>query len=210
MKKTTRKSILIIAYSILLCVTISFAWILAVEPNVVQNVNINYDDDDQLIIAPSDIEGQIIVTNGNGEEVQLDENFSIQSNEIIPNSVVPFKIRLRNNTELATKIDLSIVGIEVSNEKILNVVYFSATPSSGWTTNVPLSVYKQFGDAQKGTVNDRYSMKVMEEITLRPTDTNNEQDCLEFSCYLYFDGETMTNEHKNITLSLGAFRITQK
>lgn len=209
-KKSLGKSIWIIAYSILLCVSVSVAWILAVKPNVVQDVKIDYDGKGTLVIAPSDIEGEVIVTNDDGEEVPLDENFSVKSNEVIPNGIIPFKMRLRNNTDVVTKIDISIVGIKVGKEDLLSVVYFSANPTTGWQeNNKPLSVYKQLGDATKGSTNT-YSLKVFEGVTLRPTEKSNDSDYLELSCYLYFDGEQMTNAHQNIALTLGAFRITQK
>ena len=209
-KRTLGKSIWIITYSILLCVTVSVAWILNMKPNVVENIIIDYDTNGQLIIAPMEISGKVYVTNEYGKEVELDEDFSVTPNEVVPNSVIPFKIRLRNNTASALKVDVSLVGIEVNNEKILSVVYFSATPSAGWTAEMPKSVYKQLGEATKGTLTDTYSIKAIENVTLRSTDTQNQLDYMEFSCYLYFDGETMTNEYQNVNLTIGAFRITQR
>lgn len=209
-KKNLGKSIFIIAYTLLLCVTVSFAWILAIKPNIVQNVNINYNDDNKLIIAPSDIEGAVYVVNEKGEEVELTSDFHIDPKDVLPNSIIDFKIRLKNNTDNLTKIDVSLVGITTSRETLLNVVYFSATPSTGWGKDAPHSEYKQLGDAKKSQTSETYSLTVLNEISLRSTDKENEEDYLEFSCYFFFDPETMTNEHQNTELVIGAFRITQK
>ncbi len=209
-KKNLGKSIFIIAYTLLLCVTVSFAWILAIKPNIVENVKVNYDDDHKLIIAPLDIEGAIYVVNERGEEVELTEDFHIDSKDVLPNSIIDFKIRLRNNTDSWAKIDVSLVGIVASRETLLNVVYFSATPSTGWGETVPQSEYKQLGDAKKSQTGETYSLTVLDEISLRSTDKKDKQDYLEFSCYFFFDPETMTNEHQNSNLTIGAFRITQR
>ena len=76
-KKNLIKSIFILTYTVLLCVTVSFAWILAVKSNIVRELKIDYKDGGKLIIAPSDIEGAVYVTNEFGEEVELTEEFKI-------------------------------------------------------------------------------------------------------------------------------------
>ena len=207
-KRTLIKSILIISYCVLLSVVASFAWMLAVKPNIVEHADINYDDRGKLVVAPTNIEGKVIVTNEEGVDVELDENFVIKPSEIVPNSIGPFRIRFRNNTETPTKIDLSIVGITVDKESLLEVMYLSAVPTRGWST-APLAVYKQMTDAKIGATGKTFSMKVLESVQLRPTSKIDKTDYLELSCYFYFDGELMTNEHQNITLSLRTFRITQ-
>ncbi len=210
-KRSLGKSIFILAYTILLCVTVSFAWILAQKPNEVQRVDIDYSEKGKLVIAPTDIEGSVYVTTSEGEEIELTQDFKISSSEVLPNSVIPFKIRLKNNTDSVTRVDVSIVGIQTSRANLLDVVFFSATPSTGWTeTNVPNSVYKQLGEANQSSSTGKYSLSVLSGISLRTTDKEKEDDYLEFSCYFYFDGETMGNEHQNADLTIGAFRIIQK
>lgn len=201
---------MMLVYALILCVTVSFAWILAIEPNVVKDVLIDYDEAGKLVIAPPNIEGEIYITDKDGNDVLLDENFEVSPNEVLPNSVIPFKLRLKNNTDAPAKVDISIVGVSTNRESILEVVFFSSTPTSGWGSNVPPSRYIQLGDATKNEQNNTYSLMLMSDLSLRSTDKENEKDYLEFSCYFYFDGETMVNEHQNANLTIGAFRVMQR
>lgn len=209
-KKNLIKSIFILAYTILLCVTVSFAWILAVKPNIIRELKIDYKDGGKLIIAPSDIEGAVYVTNELGEEVELTDEFKIEPKDVLPNSVVSFKIRLKNNTDNYTKVDVSLVGLKPSDENLLSVVYFAAMPSTGWGDSAPTSVYKQLGDANKSSTGETYNLTILSEISLPTTDKKNDNDYLELSCYFFFDPDTMTNEHQNANLKIGAFRIMQR
>ena len=202
------KRIIALVYAILLCVTVSFAWILTEEENIVDDVIVGYDDG-KLVIASKDIEGKIIIADEQGNETELTEDYFFSPTEILPNSVIAFSLRIKNNAYEEMVVDISMVGISAENVSLLDVVYFSATPSSGWEGETPSSVYVKLGDAalaQDGT----YTLNVAAAVRLRSTEPLNEDDYMEYECYFYFDGESMTNVHQNIDLSVGAIRISQR
>jgi len=208
-KSELTKRIFALVYAILLCVTVSFAWILTEEENVVKDVTVGYGDG-KLVVASKDISGKLIITDDAGNETELNEDYFFSSTEILPNSVIAFSLRIKNNSYEEMVVDISIVGISPEDAKILDVVYFSATPSSGWKNETPPAVYVKLGDAQYNTVDSTYTLSVSKSVLLRPTEPLNEDDYMEYACYLYFDGETMTNVHQDIDLSIGAIRISQR
>ena len=207
-KREVGKRIIALVYAILLCVCVSFAWILTEKENIVKDVTIGYNDG-RLVIAPPDIQGKIIITDEAGNESELTEDFKFDSTDVLPNSVIAFTLRIKNNAYNDNIIDISIVGISPEKAEILDVVYFSATPSSGWKTNTPPSTYTGLADAKLGA-DGTYSLTIAKAVVLRPTEVNNPDDCMEYECYFYFDGETMTNAHQDIDLGIGAIRLIQR
>ena len=107
-------------------------------------------------------------------------------------------------------VNITFVGITAENPSILDVVYFSATPSTGWKENTPPSTYINLGDAVYNEVDGTYTLTVLTTVVLRPTEVLNEDDYMGYECYFYFDGEAMTNAHQDANLEIGAIRISQK
>ncbi len=208
-KSELTKRIFALVYAILLCVTVSFAWILTEEENIVEHVIVGYGDG-KLVIASKDISGKLIIADENGNETELNEDYFFSSTEILPNSVIAFSLRIKNNSYEDMVVDISIVGISPEDVKILDVVFFSATPASGWKNETPQAVYVKLGDAKYNEQDGTYTLSVAKAVRLRPTEPLNEDDYLEYECYLYFDGETMTNVHQDIDLDIGAVRISQR
>jgi len=208
-KKEITKRIIALVYALLLCVTVSFAWILTEKENIVEDVIVGYNNGN-LVIAAKDISGKLVISDDEGNETVLDQEYLFSPTEIIPNSVVAFSLRIKNNSYDEMMANISVVGITAEDAKILDVVYFSAQPSSGWGDVTPQSVYVKLGDANYNELDRSYSLTVASSVLLRPTEPLNEDDYMEYECYLYFDGDTMTNEHQDIKLSIGSIRISQR
>lgn len=203
------KRIIALIYAILLCVTVSFAWILSEKENIVKDVTIGYNDG-KLVIAPTDIQGKVIISDSFGNETELTDDFEFNPTDIIPNSIIAFSLRLRNNSYMEIPVNITFVGITAENASILDVVYFSATPSTGWKENTPPSTYINLGDAVYNEVDGTYTLTVLTTVVLRPTEVLNEDDYMGYECYFYFDGEAMTNAHQDVNLEIGTIRISQK
>ena len=203
------KRIIALIYAILLCVTVSFAWILSEKENIVKDVTVGYNDG-KLVIAPTDIQGKVIISDSMGNETELTDEFVFNPTDIIPNSIIAFSLRLRNNSYMEIPVNITFVGITAENPSILDVVYFSATPSTGWKENTPPSTYINLGDAVLNEVDGTYTLTVLTTVVLRPTEVLNEDDYMGYECYFYFDGEAMTNAHQDVNLEIGTIRISQK
>jgi len=132
-KKEITKRIIALVYALLLCVTVSFAWILTEKENIVEDVIVGYNNGN-LVIAAKDISGKLVISDDEGNETVLDQEYLFSPTEIIPNSVVAFSLRIKNNSYDEMMANISVVGITAEDAKILDVVYFSAQPSSGWGT----------------------------------------------------------------------------
>lgn len=208
-KSEILKRIFALAYAILLCVTVSFAWILTEEENVVKDVEVGYGNG-MLTVASKDISGKLIITDDEGNETELNDKYLFSSTDILPNSVIAFSLRIKNNSYEDMVVDISMVGISPEDAKILDVVYFSATPASGWKNESPQAVYVKLGEANLNQADNTYTLSIAKAVILHPTEPLNEDDYMEYECYLYFDGETMTNVHQDISLSIGAIRISQR
>ena len=208
-KKEMSKRIIALIYAILLCVTVSFAWILSEKENIVKDVTVGYNDG-KLVIAPTDIQGKVIISDSMGNETELTDEFVFNPTDIIPNSIIAFSLRLRNNSYMEIPVNITFVGITAENPSILDVVYFSATPSTGWKENTPPSTYINLGDAVLNEVDGTYTLTVLTTVVLRPTEVLNEDDYMGYECYFYFDGEAMTNAHQDVNLEIGTIRISQK
>ena len=207
-----KKYLLIFLYVLLLGVTVSFAWMLSNEINIVESVDIDYNKEgNNLVVAPKNLEVEIYMVNELGEDVLVTDKLNFDS--IAPHSVVPFKIRFRNHMNKPVIVDVALSGITCSRESILDVVFVSAVASTGWAdysyTERPNPVYEKLSVSSATQEEDEtiYSFKFLQNFSVPPTIGDN---YLEMSCYFYFDGETMMIYHQDTILSIGQFRITQK
>ena len=203
------KRIIALVYAILLCVTVSFAWILTEEENIVDDVIVGYDDG-KLVIASKDVDGKImIIDEKSGTATELTENYFSPA-DILPNGIIPFSLRIKNNAYEDLIVDISIIGIAPEDVKILDVVYFSATPTTGWGDSRPHAEYVLLSEARLNTIDGTYTLDIAKGVRLSPTEPLNDDDYMAYECYFYFDAEKMTNEHQNIDLNIGAIRISQR
>lgn len=222
-----KKKILIAAYSVLLCVTISFAWILNPERNVSDSFFIEYggDSENSLVISPKDIEMLVYAQRseqwrlvGSSADKNEGENlFRVESQKVIPNSSVPFRIRLKNKSEKTVKLRITLTGI-VCDKTLLegDIIYASAIGSmeySKYNVNTPASVYLCLNkdgeivstDDEKNTV--MYNLVLYETVEIPVTENN---DYVELDCYFYFDKDRMTNVCQNKTFYVSSFRAEQQ
>lgn len=208
----SKKYLLIFVYILLLGITVSFAWMLSNEVNIVESVNIDYNKEgNNLVVAPKNLEVEIYMADENGEDQLVTDRIKFKG--VAPHSLVPFKIRFQNHTSKPVKVDVALSGITSTRSDLLDVVFVSAVGSTGWGdysyTERPAPVYEKLSvstfieeDSKKV-----YTFRFLSNFSVPQTAEDN---YLEMSCYFYFDGEMMKNYHQNSVLTIGQFRITQK
>ena len=222
-----KKKILIAAYSVLLCITVSFAWILNPERNVSDSFFIEYGGDsaNSLVVSPKDIEMLVYaqrseqwkLVGSSSDKKDGEDLFKVDAQTIIPNSSVPFRIRLKNKSEKTVKVRITLTGI-VCDKTLVDqeIIYTSALGSieySKYDVKTPENVYLSLNtngelvstDDEKNTA--MYNLVLYEEVEI-PVTANN--DYVELDCYFYFDKDRMTNVCQNKTFYVSSFRAEQQ
>ena len=221
-----KKKILIVVYTILLGITVSFAWILNPESNVSDSFYIEYggSSDNTLVVAPKDIEmivyaqrsGKWLKAGSSSDKKNQDELFSVDSSTVIPNSSAPFRIRLKNKSNETKKIKIVLTGI-VCDQNLVDkkIIYVSALGSmeySKYSVKAPESVYLSLNvDGELVSVDEEtntstYNLTLYDEIEVPVTEGDA---YVELDCYFYFDKDEMTNVCQNKTFFVSSFRGMQ-
>lgn len=221
-----KKKILLAAYVLLLCITVSFAWILNPEKNVSDSFFIQYGSDsgNRLVVAPRDVEMTVYAqqeerwqkVGSSSDKEESQERFRVDSQSVIPNSSVPFRIRIKNQSNSVIRIRVELVGIVCDQILVADeIIYASALGSmeySNYSVMTPENVYLSLNndgvlvetDEENHTAT--YNLVLYEEIEVPITG----DDYVELDCYFYFDKDRMTNVCQNKTLYVSSFRATQQ
>ncbi len=222
-----RKKLLpLLSYILLLCVTVSSAWILQSNQGQYLELDYNSSTGDRLVLSSDDLEMQVFVANDYGELKKWGTSaektttpFPIDPDRIIPGAELPFTLRFYNYSKETLTVSVSLSGL-VCDSSFVNVtdgkevVWVRAVGSSEYTKytgiverpreiNKPLSGAWN-GDAAEGNVVLDFVM--YDEIQIPPT---GEKDFVELECRIYFDSEHMTNVHQDKTFKITSFKATQ-
>ena len=119
-----KKWILLGIYSILLCMTVSFSWILLQQKYSGGNLFLGYglgDDNGggKLVISPTDVDMTLFVLKDgvwrtaarSSDRSSQNKLFTIEPHKVIPDASVPFRIRFENKSEDIITLKLTISGI---------------------------------------------------------------------------------------------------
>lgn len=210
-----KKRILIIFYALLLCVTASFAWLSNFEANYVNNIRVKYDNG-ALKVVGNNFDAHIEIRNEKGDFVEIPdgEAFKFDSRKMVPDSITPFKIKIKNNSDAEAMKAKIGVAISVDPEKIkdvnvLDVIYLDVVAGDGFNkvnnyhTFVKLSDAYQVGGADTGD----YFLWIYgegSEIIIPATTAKTEYVTLD--CSFYFD-QNATAEYQNQSINTLAFRL---
>ena len=216
------KHIWLVFWCLLLCVTISFAWIMFQPENLVNHVVIDYDTGGELVVAPEKIVMTILMNDpttgvmtpiGRSTDQYQDNMELFEVQDIVPNSIVPFKIRLQNTSNEIIRLKLSIDRL-VCDEKLLSPVdskvYFSAVGASSYASYpeiAPENLYKSLSAAQPLEDSDEnaYYLTIYETIYVPPT---GQDSYVEIDCYFYFTKD-MDNTYQNLDFRVLSFRAVE-
>lgn len=206
-------------YILVLTVTISSAWILN-EATQASFVELDYSgsgkDSGNLSIATKDIEMQVALElNGiwtnywssndkGGSRPVIDE--------IIPNKIVPFRIKFFNNSSNNVNLKVVISGIKCDQSFTKDdIVYIAAVGGSEFTkytgvVDTPEYIYKALNTEQPtqqaGSIYT-YDFVLYEALEIPPT---TEKGYVMIEGYIYFDKDRMGNECAGKTFDITTFR----
>ena len=232
-----KKWLLIVVYTVILCMTVSFAWILDQEMNKGSYLELLYGDDsgNRLVVSPKEVEMSLYVQKngqwryvGNSTDKKSDTAlFSVEASKVIPHSSIPFRIRLKNTSDETVKIKVTLNGIvcdktfvddfiiEDGEKKYKEKVYVSALGSmeySKYDVITPESVYIPLNQGDRIATDEEkntvtYNLTLYESIEVPVTP---EGEYVELDCYFYFDKDDMGNESKNKDFYVLSFRAVQQ
>ena len=117
-----KKMILITIYSfILLGLTVSFAWILDFDVPSVPYLQLGYGkdfDNNKLVVSPQEVEMTLYVQKdgvwryvGSNTDKNSGKLFAVDPQDVIPNSSIPFRIRLKNLSDETISINVNMTGV---------------------------------------------------------------------------------------------------
>lgn len=204
-----KKRILIIVYVLLLCVTVSFAWLSNVQENINKTVDVNFENG-KAMITDFSFDAYLEKRNTDGTYSKVEGAFEFDQRTMVPGVRVPFRIRIKNISDVEKKaklvLDMQIDGFDADGVNILDVLYIDMVPGEGFeddkTRNIfiKLSEAETVGDASDG----RFSLDLYGEggeLTI-PASKNY----VTLECSFYYD-QNATAEYQNKAISALSFKL---
>jgi hypothetical protein len=210
-----KKRILIVIYALLLCVTASFAWLSNFQANHVNEINVDFSNG-ALNIVNLDFNAYIETRTESGsfERIPDGEMFSFDHKRMVPDSITPFRIKIKNNSTTESRKAKLAVAIrlkqsEVGNVNLLDMLYLDVVAGDGFseTNNYHVFVKLNTADLISTEEEGEYLLYVYgdgDEIIIPPTSSAKEYVTLD--CSLYFD-QNATAEYQNEVITAMTFRL---
>ena len=222
-----KKRILIIIYALLLCVTVSFAWLSNFQVTKVNELAVDYRKGG-LTVANLGFEGHIEIPDGNGGykplyEKKPSENATETETEIlsivdkvqmVPDSITPFRIKIKNlsTTEYRKAklgIAISLDPEELRQANVLEVLYLDIISIDGFSEGTTYHSYIRLDEAYPVGAEGSgeyfyYIYGEGEELMIPPTSAK--QEYVTFDCSFYYDKEA-TAEYQNKSIKALSFRL---
>ena len=207
-----KKRILIIVCALLLCVTGTFAWLSNFQANYVTELKVDYQDG-ALKVVNLNFDAYIEARNDNGAFVRVPdgEAYSFDSRKMVPDSITPFKIKIKNQstTEFRkAKIGIAI-NIDPSHASLLDMIYIEVVAGLGFSGTTNYHMFLKLKDAQVIGSEDsgEYFLWIYgegSEIMIPPTTAAYEYVTLD--CSFYYD-QNATAEYQNKSIRAMQFRV---
>ncbi len=214
-----KERIMLLICSILLSITVSFAWIMSKDPILTKTIDIDYDQKGNLTIADKNIEISIWMQSDNGyveisnSSKKDDSNALFLVDNVVPHHNVPFKIRLKNKSHAVVTVNLSIAKficdahlIENEHEPKIYLSTMSGTSYKNYTTvKIPDDRYRPLTLSDVNVLGENeYSITLYEAIQVPPT----QNEYVELDCYFYFD-KSMDNSYQGLDFRVVTFRAVE-
>ncbi len=231
-----KKRILIIVYVLLLCGTVTFAWLSNAQNSINETIDVDYSEGKATIIG-FDFDAYFEKKLADGEidagdtdkdgyvAVRSEEPFAFDAKTTLPGARIPFRIRVQNlsTTEKKTKLalDMQLDGYDpaVNDVNILDVLYIEIVLGDGFSDSGTCHVFKKLSEATyKG--DGLFSLEIYgegQEISV-PTrsDVNtrleelgkDENGYVAFNCSFYYD-QSASAAYQGKGISALSFRLEQ-
>lgn len=193
-----------------LLISATYAWLLNDEIRHYDAFRIVYGGNigNTLQVVAGSLEVEVLYYDfSSGEYVEADGG-GISIGSMVPNQVVPIKIRFGNRSGLPMKISLDMCGITADGEEILNSVFVGFGGGHGFgnsqstDTEVPDDVFYRLGDASKNT-DGGYDLRLYGSLIVPPAESGN---YAELDGYFWLD-RNATTELSEMSVGFGYFRI---
>ena len=203
-----KKRLLLIINCLLLCCTVSFAWILSGNPELVTELRFDYTGSSHLVISSVNVDVEVFLLVDN-QEVPMDESFELHSDMLIPNALIPFRIKFhyQSQNQSSLSVNLSLVGITVSDPALLNKVSISVTPITDGLVapNGPHTIYTSLGNAVPSSDGASYTLNIYDNNN-RLYIPHKEDGPSVLDCYLLMSKDADAS-FQDMWLSIQAFRV---
>ena len=220
-----KKRILIILYVLLLCGTVTFAWLSNAQNSINKTVDVDYSQG-KAVITDFAFDAYLEEKVGdNYVAVEKDSAFAFDSNDTVPGARLPFRIRVKNlgTVEKKTKLvlDMQIDGYDPDAEdvNVLDVLYVEIVLGDGFAESGTKHAFKKLSDAvYRG--NGIFSLEIYgegEEISVPTVETVNTRlgklgketnGYVALNCSFYYD-QSATAAYQGKGISALSFRLEQ-
>ena len=220
-----KKRILIILYVLLLCGTVTFAWLSNAQNSINKTVDVDYSQG-KAVITDFAFDAYLEEKVGdNYVAVEKDSAFAFDSNDTVPGARLPFRIRVKNlgTVEKKTKLvlDMQIDGYDPSadNANILDVLYVEVVLGDGFSESGTRHAFKKLSEATyKG--NGLFSLEIYSEgeeiavpipsvVNARLKDLGKPQNgYATFNCSFYYD-QVAGAIYQGMGINALSFRLEQ-
>ena len=207
-----KKRILIIVCALLLCITGTFAWLSNFQANYVTNLKVDYKDG-ALKVVNLNFDAYIEARNEAGDFVRVPEGepYKFDSKQMIPDSITPFKMKIKNySTYEARKAKIGVaINIDPADAALLDMLYLEVVAGAGFDGTVSYHVFLKLGDAQVVGSSDsgEYFLWIYgdgSEIII--PSTNADYEYVTLDCSFYYDQDA-TAEYQNKSIRAMQFRV---
>lgn len=201
MKVRMRRALLMLISTSLLLVSITTAWILEEKQKKRRFIQVDYIGDNSLQVMSDKLTVQFLYQTASGAFEVWDKNDPVSLEGLVPNDMIPFRIRLTNKTGAPQTVSISLINITTNNPELFKMMYVGMSGGYGYVNNrnddvvVPEEKYICFGDQKNGvrklTQADEYVMTVYSSVVIPPTGN----ECVELDGYFWL------NQNADISLA---------
>lgn len=224
-----KKALALFLYVVMLVVTISSAWILHPNYNKGPFAELVYSGQDgggRLSVASQAVEMQVdFEMNGKMKYLGSSKDKISAARPklpaIIPNMVIPFRIRFYNTSDQTVSMSLMISGItchkEIADSQSVYVAAVGGAEYSKYaeTVNVPGYIYVPMTSGTLVSVDEEnasgtmvtYDLLLYDDLQIPPTPNRT---YVVVEGYFFFDPDHMENDCEGKTFNIQSFRAVQK
>jgi len=200
-----RKKLLLAAYCVLLCITITFSWLFDIVPNHVREVVIDYQNNGLFIVNANMDATLYMQEQEGGEYVEVTDSFSFDNTRLIPNAVIPFYVDITNTGAANTSFMVTVI-LHVEDPTLLDVLFMDVVVASD-DSNTGKHVYMKLSEA------DRIGDSDSKEFSLTLYSAQNKLfvrsgATIRLDSYLYFD-RNADSTYQGKSIEIVSFRLEQ-
>lgn len=200
-----KKKLILFAYCILLCITVTFSWLFDILPNHVYEVIIDYQNNGLFIVNANMDANLFMQEQDGGEFVEVKESFGFDHSRLIPNAVIPFYMNIHNTGTSNTSVTVTLL-MQVEDPALLDVLFIDIVVAAD-SSNAGKHVYKKLSEAER--LGDSDSTEYA--LTLYGVDNKlfvKGQSEVKLDGYLYFD-RNADSTYQGKSLEIISFRLEQ-